>query len=135
MTPRLARSLVRASAALAAVAAAIVAAGCAVLSQPQFGAPMAGAPEGTRLAPPELKKMPILHAEFEGGGVWVLYNCALAALALVVVGTVLCAIPVIGWIACLIAAALALLVVGIGAIVALNDTGSPTDVDPTLARY
>ena len=83
-------------------------------------------------APPGLRKMPILHAEFEGGGVWVLYNCALAALALVVVGTVLCAIPIIGWIACLIAAALALLIVGIGAIVALNDTGSPTDVDPTL---
>lgn len=81
---------------------------------------------------PSLKKMPILHAEFEGGGVWVLYQCALAALALVVVGTVLCAIPVIGWIACIIAAALALLIVGIGAIVALNDTGSPTDVDPTL---
>lgn len=81
---------------------------------------------------PSMKKMPILHAEFEGGGVWVLYHFALAALAVVIVGSVLCVIPIIGWIACAIAALIALALVGIGAIAALNDTGSPTDVDPTL---
>jgi hypothetical protein len=81
---------------------------------------------------PSIRKMPILHAEFEGGGVWVLYHFALAALAVVIAGTVLCMIPIIGWIACAIAALIALALVGIGALAALNDTGSPTDVDPTL---
>jgi hypothetical protein len=83
-------------------------------------------------APPKTEKMPVLHAEFEGGGVWVLYNFALAALAVVVVGAVLCTIPIIGWIACLIAALIAALLVGIGVVAALNDKGSPTDVNPAL---
>ena len=83
-------------------------------------------------APSKLAKMPILHAEFEGGGVWQLYNFAIAALVVVVVGTALCAIPIFGWIACLIAALVALALVGIGIAVALNDTGAPTDVNADL---
>jgi L-ascorbate metabolism protein UlaG (beta-lactamase superfamily) len=43
MNSRRARRLVRSSIAVAAIVAVLVAAGCAVLSQPQFGAPMAGA--------------------------------------------------------------------------------------------
>ncbi len=83
-------------------------------------------------APPSMAKVPILHAEFEGGGVWVLYNFAIAALAVVIAGTILCLIPVIGWIACLIAALVAMVLVGVGMAVALNDKGSPTDVNSEL---
>jgi hypothetical protein len=83
-------------------------------------------------APSTLRRVPVLHAEFEGGGVWQLYNFALAALAVVVVGAVLCAIPIIGWIACLIAAIVALVLVAVGVAVALNDTGAPTDVNADL---
>jgi hypothetical protein len=83
-------------------------------------------------AKPKLVKVPILHAEFEGGGVWILYNAAIAALAVSAVGAVLCMIPIIGWIACLIAALIAAAIIGIAAAVALNDTGSPTDVNSEL---
>ncbi len=80
----------------------------------------------------KLVTVPILHAEFEGGGVKVLHDAAVAALAVSIVGAVLCAIPIIGWIACLIAALVAAAIIGIAAIVALNDTGSPTDVNSDL---
>ena len=53
MRPRLARWLVRTIMALAAAAAVLVAAGWAVLSQPQFGAPMAGARLTRALANPQ----------------------------------------------------------------------------------
>jgi hypothetical protein len=83
-------------------------------------------------AKPKLVTVPILHAEFEGGGVKVLHDAAIAALAVSVVGAVLCSIPIIGWIACAIAAVIAAAIIGIAAIVALNDTGSPTDVNSDL---
>src|SRR5262245_5726839 len=48
----------------------------------------------------------VLHAEFEGGGVYDLLLAALAALGYNTVATIaaaiICAIPIIGWIACLI---------------------------------
>jgi hypothetical protein len=83
-------------------------------------------------AKPKLVEVPILHAEFEGGGVKVLHDAAVAALAVSVVGAVFCAIPIIGWIACVIAALIAAAILGIAMIVALNDTGSPTDVNSEL---
>jgi len=52
MRPRLARWLVRTTVTLVAVAAALVAVGCAVLSQPQFGASMTGARLERALANP-----------------------------------------------------------------------------------
>lgn len=83
-------------------------------------------------AKPKLVTVPVLHAEFEGGGVKVLHDAAVAALAVSVVGAVFCAIPVIGWIACVIAALIAAAILGIAMAVALNDTGSPTDVNSEL---
>ncbi|HEV2899159.1 MAG TPA: hypothetical protein VGX71_15260 [Pseudaminobacter sp.] len=83
-------------------------------------------------ATPKLVTVPVLHAEFEGGGVKVLHDAAVAALAVSVVGAVFCAIPIIGWIACVIAAVIAAAILGIAAIIALNDTGSPTDVNSEL---
>ena len=53
MRPRLARWLVRVAVTVVAVVAVLVAAGWAVLSQPQFGAPMAGARLARALANPQ----------------------------------------------------------------------------------
>ena len=71
-----------------------------------------------------------LHCEFEGGGMYkllqALYVLAPVATALAIV----CSIPVLGWIACAILAAVAATIAIAGVINALNDTGSPTVVDP-----
>jgi hypothetical protein len=74
----------------------------------------------------------VLHCEFEGGGVYDLMLAVLAAIAFAAAAAVVCAIPVIGWVACLILnlVAAAITLVGIG--VALSDTASPNDVDPNL---
>jgi len=74
----------------------------------------------------------VLHCEFEGGGVYDLMQSALAALAFAAAAAVACAIPFFGWIVCLILNAIAALITLGGIIAALNDTGSPNDVDPTL---
>lgn len=87
---------------------------------------------GNPAAKPELVTVPVLHAEFEGGGVQTLYDAAKAALVVSSVGAVLCMIPVIGWIACLIAGLITAAILGIAALVALSNRGSPTDVNPDL---
>jgi hypothetical protein len=76
----------------------------------------------------------VLHCEFEGGGVYDLMLAALAALAFAAAAAIVCAIPVFGWIACLILnlIAAAITLTGIG--VALGDTASPNDVDPNLGE-
>src|SRR5215469_7948141 len=43
-----------------------------------------------------------MHAEFEGGGVYDLLQACYAALALATAAAAVCAIPIFGWIACLI---------------------------------
>jgi hypothetical protein len=85
-------------------------------------------------------KSAILHSEFEGGGVYKLLLSCLAALgytvAALIAATIICAIPVIGWIACLIIslifAAITAAIVGIGMANALDDKGNPYDVNPNL---
>jgi len=62
-----------------------------------------------------------LEIEFEGAGVWDLYQALIAAAVVAGVGAVLCEIPIIGWILCLIACLVALAIAGIGAGVALSD--------------
>jgi len=77
-----------------------------------------------------------LHSEFEGGGVYKLLISCLAALGYtavaLVAATIICAIPVIGWIACLIIslifAAITAAIVGMGMANALKDKGNPHDV-------
>ncbi len=75
-----------------------------------------------------------LHAEFEGGGVYDLLIACLAALAVAVVAAIVCAIPVIGWIACLILSLISGAVALIGLAVALNDQGNPNDVNSNLGE-
>jgi hypothetical protein len=74
-----------------------------------------------------------LHAEFEGAGVYDLLQACYAALALATAAAVVCAIPVFGWIACLVLSVAAGLVTLVGAINALNDKGNPTDVNSNLS--
>lgn len=65
MSPRLARWLVRTTVTLAAVVAVLVAAGWTVLSQPQFGAPMAGARLERALANPQYRHGRFVNLEPE----------------------------------------------------------------------
>ena len=77
---------------------------------------------------------PVLHGEFEGGGIYDLLQAAKVVLALSAVGAVVCSIPVIGWVACAIIFAIAAIVAIVGVIVALNDKGSPSDVNAELTE-
>jgi hypothetical protein len=79
-----------------------------------------------------------LHCEFEGAGMYIFYQWLKVIFGILVAGTIagaLCLIPVIGWIACLIAAVLlaAAAAAFIAAIVHGNlDAASPSDVNPSL---
>jgi hypothetical protein len=79
-----------------------------------------------------------LHCEFEGAGMYIFYQWLKALLALFIAATVasaLCLIPVIGWIACLIAAIIIIVACAgfiIGMIHGELDAASPSDVDPSL---
>jgi hypothetical protein len=87
-------------------------------------------------------KSAVLHAEFEGGGVYDLLLACLAALgwdaAATVAAVIICAIPIIGWIACLIIslifAAVTAAIVAVGMAVALGDKGNPNDVNANLGN-
>lgn len=74
------------------------------------------------------------HAEFEGGGIWDLYQAAQAALPFAGAAAVVCSIPILGWVACAILGGIAAAITIAGIIAALNDTGSPSDVDPALGN-
>ena len=72
----------------------------------------------------------ILEIEFEGAGVWNLYQVLLAFSPIAAAAAAICAIPVIGWIACLIIAlVVAALTLGIGALAGLTDNSAETDVN------
>lgn len=73
-----------------------------------------------------------MEVEFEGAGVWDLYNALLAATPVAAAAAVVCAIPFIGWIVCAILILVALAIVGIGMAIALNDTASPDQADPSI---
>lgn len=75
-----------------------------------------------------------LHCEFEGAGVFDLMNAALAALAFAIAATIVCAIPIFGWIACAILMIISGLIVLGGIIGALGAAGDPNDVDPSLGE-
>jgi hypothetical protein len=77
---------------------------------------------------------PYLHCEFEGGGMIDLLHFAEAALAFATAAAVLCAIPVIGWIACGILSAIAAVISVVGIFVALNDKAKPTVYDPVTGQ-
>jgi len=80
----------------------------------------------------------VLECECEGAGMYILYQWLKALLGILTVASVaswFCAVPLIGWIACAIAAALGLAaLVGIlaGIAHALSDAASLSDVNPEL---
>lgn len=72
---------------------------------------------------------PYLHCEFEGGGVMDVYKAAQAAIAVATVASVVCAIPLFGWIACAILTAVAAVIALVGIGVGLADTGKQNFFD------
>jgi hypothetical protein len=68
----------------------------------------------------------VFEIEFEGSGVWDLYQALLAASVPAAIAAATCWIPVIGWIICLIASLVALAIAGIGAAVAQGDSPDVT---------
>lgn len=59
-----------------------------------------------------IAEIPILHCEFEGNRVCTFCDAAETAIAVLAVGAAICAIPVIGWIACAIALAVGAAIAG-----------------------
>lgn len=71
----------------------------------------------------------ILEAEFEGAGVWNLYQVLLVASPAAAGLAAACNLGVLAWLVCLIAAIiLALVVIGIGALAGLTDSSAESDV-------
>jgi hypothetical protein len=83
----------------------------------------------------------VLHAEFEGAGIYDFYIACLVALGFAIaagVAAIICAlgIPIVSWIACIIAIILAIISLAIaliGLAIGFGDTASPTDVNEDLA--
>jgi hypothetical protein len=76
----------------------------------------------------------ILHAEFEGAGVWIMFLTSAACLFLVLAAAMVCMVPVWGWIASIILELLALLALLFGHLGAQSDgaNGNPADANPDL---
>lgn len=80
----------------------------------------------------------ILMCEIEGAGMHILYQylkALLVVLGVAAVASWFCWVPIIGWIACLVAAVLlvgALITFVIGIIHGLSDAAGPSDVNPEL---
>lgn len=108
--------------------------------QPIVDAGLDFAGEKSKYPPDDPKESAVLHCEFEGGGVYKLMLACLAALgytaAALVAAVIICSIPVIGWIACLIVslifAAITAAIVGMGMANALDDKGNPNHVNANL---
>jgi hypothetical protein len=74
---------------------------------------------------------PYLHCEFEGGGIYKFLQALYVLLPVATAAAIICSIPIIGWAVCAILGAVALVIAIAGVVAALNDTGSPSVVDPT----
>jgi hypothetical protein len=84
---------------------------------------------------PELDiKSEILHCEFEGAGVYDLFQATRVAVFLAAAALFVCLLPGLGWIIALILVILGALLVGLGLIIATNDTGSPSDENPSIGE-
>ncbi|MFZ2504573.1 MAG: hypothetical protein WAW88_18065 [Nocardioides sp.] len=75
----------------------------------------------------------VLHAEFEGAGIVALRTALLVAYGIAAAAYAVCFIPVVGWIAALILALLALLAAFLGTL--LGDDGSPGDVTGSPTEF
>jgi hypothetical protein len=78
------------------------------------------------------KNSAILHAEFEGSGVWIMFLTSAACLITVAAAAVVCMVPGWGWVASVVLEILAFLALLFGHGLAQNDAGSPSDVNPDL---
>ncbi len=73
-----------------------------------------------------------MQVEFEGAGVWDLYQSLLVATPVAAAAATVCAIPFFGWIACVILILIALAIVATGALIGLSDTTTPAEADPSI---
>ena len=73
-----------------------------------------------------------IEVEFEGAGVWDLYQALLIAAVLAGAAAVVGAIPGIGWLIMLLLILAALAVAGVGAAIGLGDTVTPAQDDPSI---
>jgi hypothetical protein len=81
-----------------------------------------------------LPKESILEVEFEGAGVWNLYQALLAAASFAAAATATCAIPGIGWVVCAVLILIALIICGVGVSNALNDGSAEQDVKNQVGK-
>ena len=73
-----------------------------------------------------------IEVEFEGSGVWDLYQALLIAAGIASAAAVVGAIPGIGWLISLLLILAALAVAGVGAAIGLGDTVTPAQDDPSI---
>jgi hypothetical protein len=73
-----------------------------------------------------------IEVEFEGAGVWDLYQALLIAAPIAAAAAVVGAIPGIGWLIMLLLILAALIVAGVGAAIGLGDTATPAQDDPSI---
>jgi hypothetical protein len=76
----------------------------------------------------------VFEIEFEGSGVWDLYQALLVASVPAGIAAATCWIPLIGWIICLITTLVALAIAGIGAAVAQTDSSPDITVSGSAIR-
>jgi hypothetical protein len=77
---------------------------------------------------------PYLHCEFEGAGIIDLLHSAEAALAFATAAAVACAVPVIGWFACLVLSLIAAIIAIAGFFGAIGDRAKPNVYDPVTGK-
>jgi hypothetical protein len=70
----------------------------------------------------------LFEIEFEGSGVWDLYQALLVASVVAAIAAATCWIPIIGWIICLVLSLVALAITGIGALIAQTDSSPDVTV-------
>lgn len=73
-----------------------------------------------------------IEVEFEGAGVWDLYQALLIAAGIATAAAVVGAIPGIGWLIRLLLILAALAVAGVGAAIGLGDNVTPAQDDPSI---
>jgi len=76
-------------------------------------------------------RIPVLHTEFEGSRIRDMCRAVEKAIALLAIGAAICAVPVLGWIACVVVGTVAALIAGWMIIDAWNGAhgGNPKDAE------
>jgi hypothetical protein len=71
-----------------------------------------------------IPRLPTFEVEFEGAGVWDLYQALLVATPAAVAAAAVCSIPAVGWIACAILILLTVAIAAVGITLGLTDSSA-----------